>query len=460
MKKVFLFLQMILLCFFIVACTTTETVNVNIYIDGEYSHTSTVKKGLKIDFELEDDDYIFINWTDETGAIDYTNQTIDHDMDLYANAVKIGTRFLITYHLNEEACFIGNGHPTLYYAGEELDLYPPTRPNKYEFAGWYCNGKLIEKITPDMYGDLDLYDSWIDNNDYYNITYETDGATFASGELKEKAIVGGTYDIPYVTKEGYFFNGWYTDSEFKTRIYSVGPENEGDITLYAKFVEKTKDNTYVSFVGDSITTYEGLIPEDAGAYYPIYCNFPAEKTYFMLTCNEMGFHFLKNDSYSGSRLSLPNHSGDLVLPAAISDERIAHLTDGVHDPDILIIHIGTNEYSQGIEVGTFQRAIREYCKKVRKLYDDVEIYFCLHPCNNYGVNGGNNCVAEREAYNNAIIEESKPENSNYYVIDLRKAWTEQNKGEHINSNAHPNEKGFRAMADVIIEELQKTHNYD
>ena len=458
MKKIFIIFELIVLSFLFVSCKpdVVETVNLKIYVEGKFRYETTVEKGRKVDFNYNNSDYYFINWTDETGEIDYTGYTINEDMDLYANAIKYGTLFTITYHLDDEAYFVGNSHPRGYYFGEGTSLVDPKRPTKYEFTGWYCNGKLITEIPADMYGDIDLYDSWEDHNTYYNITYVTDGATSSSAELCDKMIVGSTYDIPFVTKEGYFFRGWYKDSSFTERVYSIGTENESDVTLYAKFDEKTKADTYVSFVGDSISTYHGLIPPDAGAYYPTYVNFPQENTYFLLTCQGMGFNFLRNDSYSGSRLTGPVTSGDQKLPEAKSDKRIAWLTDGVHDPDILIIHIGTNDYSQGVNVSYYRNSIREYCQKVRKLYDDVEIYFCLHPANGYGVN----YVEIREKFNNAIIEESKPEYSNYNIIDLRLAWNQDNYKEYIYSNAHPNEKGFKAMAEVIIAELKKTHTYE
>ena len=39
------------------------------------------------------------------------------------------------------------------------------------------------------------------------------------------------------TKEGYTFDGWYTDSAFTNKITEISSETIGDVTLYAKFTK-------------------------------------------------------------------------------------------------------------------------------------------------------------------------------------------------------------------------------
>ena len=306
-------------------------------------------------------------------------------MDIYANVIEMGTRYEINYHINEEANFTGISYPRCYRVGEVTPLVTPNRPYKYEFTGWYYNGELITEISDTMYGDIDLYDSWVDKNTYIHINYEDDSANSYSFEPTTVLIEGSEYYLPYPKKEGYFFNGWYLDTDYTKRVYKIDDTIHSDVTLYAKYSKKTKANTYVSFVGDSISSYAGLIPEDAGFYYPTYVNFPPEHTYFLLTCNEMGFNFLKNDSYAGSRLSSTVVQGELVLPPAISDKRIAGLTDGVHDPDILILHIGNNDYLYDSNKRDFYNPFDKGNKE--NLQEVIEnSFFCIKNENNFPTN--------------------------------------------------------------------------
>jgi len=453
---IFIFTILILLC----SCNNNDLeetkVMLSIYVEDELVEEREVIKGSKIDFELEDNQYLFLGWFDIDGINSLNGMTVNEDMDIFAKTVAYGTEYKITYHMNKEANFRGNNYPKKYIVGDTTDLVAPIRSYNYEFVGWKLNGEIITQISDTMYGDIHLYDEWADHNIYHTIAYHVDGDVTYSGELKETLMEGIAYTIPYPIKDGYFFRGWYKDSNYTERVYTIEKENKEDYNLYAKFEVKTAKDTYVSFVGDSISTYDGLIPAGAGAYYPTYVNFPKEKTYFLLTCSEMGYNFLKNDSWGGGRLSSDNHTGGVVVPAALTDSRIAGLTDGIHDPDILIVHLGTNEYSQGISASTFQVSIQKYVTKIRTLYDDCEIYFCLHPCNGYN----ETFTPKREEYNKIIIEESQPDKSNYKVIDLTKCWDSSNWRDYIYANSHPNEAGFRKMADVIVATLKETHDYE
>ena len=137
MKKSLFILEFILLCILFVGCNKTqEKVRVSIYVEGELLSQRYVIKGSKLDFDLDDDFYLFLGWTDETGEIDYSGKVIDEDMDIYANVIEMGTRYEINYHINEEANFTGISYPRCYRVGEVTPLVTPNRPYKYEFTGW------------------------------------------------------------------------------------------------------------------------------------------------------------------------------------------------------------------------------------------------------------------------------------------------------------------------------------
>ncbi|PHV70180.1 hypothetical protein CS063_11930 [Sporanaerobium hydrogeniformans] len=68
----------------------------------------------------------------------------------------------------------------------------------------------------------------------FTVKFNTDGgSTLDSLSIKEGATVG---EIPAPTKEGYVFDGWYSDKEL-TRAYDVHAKITASTTLYAKWTE-------------------------------------------------------------------------------------------------------------------------------------------------------------------------------------------------------------------------------
>jgi len=70
----------------------------------------------------------------------------------------------------------------------------------------------------------------------YKVNFETNGGTAVD---KVEATKGKTVTLADSTKEGFVFDGWYLDSEFKQKA-SNPYEVTGNVTLYAKWAEKTE----------------------------------------------------------------------------------------------------------------------------------------------------------------------------------------------------------------------------
>ena len=45
------------------------------------------------------------------------------------------------------------------------------------------------------------------------------------------------------TKEGYTFDGWYSDAEFTNKITEIAATATGDVTVYAKFTKNAPDSS-------------------------------------------------------------------------------------------------------------------------------------------------------------------------------------------------------------------------
>ena len=77
----------------------------------------------------------------------------------------------------------------------------------------------------------------------YKITYQLNGGTNYSNN--PTSYYDESIALRTPTKEGYVFRGWYLDSAFKNRIYSISPQISGDITLYAKWQEEVAGEVFV-----------------------------------------------------------------------------------------------------------------------------------------------------------------------------------------------------------------------
>lgn len=67
----------------------------------------------------------------------------------------------------------------------------------------------------------------------YSITYNLDGGQNLT-EAITKYVQGTVVELPIPTKEGYAFEGWYLDKDFKSdKLLRINEEMSGDITLYA-----------------------------------------------------------------------------------------------------------------------------------------------------------------------------------------------------------------------------------
>ena len=135
----------------------------------------------------------------------------------------------------------------IYNEEQNLTLNEYTRTG-YNFIGWattqtgnvlYSGGQSVVNLTTENLSTITLYAVW--QPKIYNIIYknlisgmEVYPTTYTYGE--------GLATMPKIyTKSGYYiteleyFYGWYTTSNFTTKVDSISKTRTGDITLYAKY---------------------------------------------------------------------------------------------------------------------------------------------------------------------------------------------------------------------------------
>ncbi len=98
-----------------------------------------------------------------------------------------------------------------------------------KFLGWFLNGVQVTSIADLPCENVTLYGAY--GNAKKVISFN-DGTTVENQEVNAGNKV--TSVIP--EKEGYVFDGWYTDSEF-TNKFDFNTVINSDITLYAKWIE-------------------------------------------------------------------------------------------------------------------------------------------------------------------------------------------------------------------------------
>lgn len=414
----------------------TEYITLTINYDKDV-YTKKIVKGSVLDLEPYDDgNYAFFGYYDEDGN-KRDGTIINEDTVLTADVVRYGTEYKITYNLNGGTLPVGAKPKYYYIYNEEYELPTPRGEANFEFLGWLYNEEYIEIIPAGMRGDIILDAVWQDNNIYHNITYHADSGNF-EGDLTFKE--GINYHLPTPTKDGYYFRGWYLEESFETKIIDT-LDYTTDLELYAKWVKKNKENTYVSILGDSISTFEGTIPDGYATYYPQGDVVSANDLWWNILIKNLGVNLLINNSYSGSFVSRGTAYG-----ASIS--RLNNLAEGNNTPDVVIIYLGTNDFSHSVNTATFTSMYKQMLDNIRYLYDDVEIYILNFPYNTYG----DSAKKYRLEYNTALIGIAEEYNVN--LISISDIFDIYNSGTMIYAGAHPSKAGQAKIAETVYNKMK------
>ena len=158
--------------------------------------------------------------------------------------------------------------------------------------------------------------------------------------------------------------------------------------------EVTLEGLGLSILGDSISTYDGYLPEGFVVFYPLNGEIQdVSQTWWMKLLDDTGMELCRNDSSSGSTcvgdsLSLDNPKyGCSGLRTSLLGGEQGKM------PDIIIIYMGTNDLmigvplgdndgTQSVEEGMIDNFSDAYClilDKVTSNYPVSQIYCCTLP---------------------------------------------------------------------------------
>lgn len=228
----------------------------------------------------------------------------------------------------------------------------------------------------------------------------------------------------------------------------------------------------LSILGDSISTYEGWIPEGNSVFYPHDGAVQdVSQTWWKIVLDETEFALCVNGSSSGSTCAGDSQAAD--VKAGCSDLRISQLSGGDGEtPDMIIVYMGTNDMVESVEIGdndglkpveeglveNFSDAYTLILDKLKAQYPLAQVYCCtLLPLGNWGtdqpfVTFVNGLGLTSEAYSDRIS--AIAQNRGLPVIDLYHCGiTIDNMPEMSSDGVHLTPAGMRCVADAVLDSI-------
>ncbi len=201
--------------------------------DGTYTLTVTGNVDLTEVADPVKDEHRFIGWDKTTDA--------DGNINLTAQWEKVV--FTVTFDPN--GGYVSPASAQTAADGTLGSLPTPTRSGMYIFDGWYTapNGGTRVTTSTVFYGDTTVYAHWDyiyipPMPNYYTLTFDTNGgSTISSITRASGTVVDLTDYVP--TREGYTFDGWFSDKACTDRITSV--KLTKNTTVYADWEKDEVD---------------------------------------------------------------------------------------------------------------------------------------------------------------------------------------------------------------------------
>ena len=195
-----------------------DYVNVTVHPNAASQQVQKVKLGDKLG-QLADpserEGYTFKGWykdQDGNDAFDI-NESIDYDIDIYAKYVK-----LVTVDIN--------GDKKIVEEGTTIDKPNDAFKEGFKFKGWYVDEDHTQEFdfSKPITSDTKIYPYFVSVH-----TVTMNGQTI---EVEDGQKVAQPTDP---TKEGYVFKGWYTDTSYTTPFDFDAPITSS-VTVYPHFV--------------------------------------------------------------------------------------------------------------------------------------------------------------------------------------------------------------------------------
>lgn len=165
-------------------------------------------------------------------------------------------RYQITYQL--DGGINATENPDSYTVEDTLTLQNPTRDG-FVFAGWTYTGMdtpTVDLTIPagTVSGDLSFTAHWADETiPTFTVTFNSNGGSEVPSQIIAEGALAVEPNTP--SKEGYHFDGWYTDSSLMT-AFNFNTPITNDLMLHAKwtYVDNGSSDSSSSSSSSDITT--------------------------------------------------------------------------------------------------------------------------------------------------------------------------------------------------------------
>ncbi len=227
--------------------STTQTFDSSRYVDLKWKDTFT------------QNGYEIIKWNtaaDGSGTAYFpeSSYNLNDNLDLYAIWQLKNYSVSYNYYTDSGSYLSGvtaADNPSEYNI--ETSTFTLQAPSKtgYTFDGWYSEREFVNRVTEinqGSTGDIRLYAKFSPTP--YAITYELDGGTNGDNPSTYN-VTTSTFTLQAPTKDGFYFGGWYSDSDYTCKVTYIRYGTTGNITLYAKWYAT---ENILSVTGDGTIT--------------------------------------------------------------------------------------------------------------------------------------------------------------------------------------------------------------
>lgn len=210
--------------------------------------------------------------------------------------------------------------------------------------------------------------------------------------------------------------------------------------MFAATIAVSAQTKKVSILGDSYSTYKGIIPSNYSTFYPDANNdvTSVDQTWWSLYIKAKGYQLEKNDSWGGTTIC-----GTGYGRMDSSRSNFISRVDSLGNPDIIFVFGGTNDAWANSPVGEYQYSdwTKDDCKNFRpalaclldmlqKRYPKASIYSILNS-------------ELREPINESFREICK--HYNVQLIELH---------DIEKQNGHPSVSGMKSICDQLLEAIK------
>ena len=109
----------------------------------------------------------------------------------------------------------------------------------YTFEGWYSEAAFTNQVTEIATGSTEPKEFFAKFSDAitYDISYTLDGGTNDANNPADYTVETATITLADASKEGYTFEGWYSEAAFTNQVTEIATGSTGDVVLFAKYSE-------------------------------------------------------------------------------------------------------------------------------------------------------------------------------------------------------------------------------